>query len=53
METSAPVTRREIDAMGREALLDLPRRALVPPEALPIRFVSLAGAAFRQAAGLK
>lgn len=31
----------------------LPRRALAPPEALPVRFVSLAGAAFRQAAGLK
>lgn len=31
----------------------LPRRAVVPPEALPARFVSLAGAAFKQLAGLK
>lgn len=31
----------------------LPRRALLPPEALPARFVSLAGAAFRQLAGVK
>lgn len=31
----------------------LPRRAAVPPETLPARFVSLAGAAFRQLAGMK
>lgn len=31
----------------------LPQRAMVPPEQLPARFVSLAGAAFRQLAGLK
>ena len=31
----------------------LPQRAVVPPEALPARFVSLAGAAFKQLAGLK
>lgn len=31
----------------------LPRRAAVPPEELPARFVCLAGAAFRQLAGLK
>ncbi len=31
----------------------LPQRAVVPPEQLPARFVSLAGAAFRQLAGLK
>lgn len=31
----------------------LPQRAVVPPEKLPARFVCLAGAAFRQLAGLK
>lgn len=31
----------------------LPPRAVAPPEELPARFVSLAGAAFRQLAGLK
>lgn len=31
----------------------LPRRALVPPEAVPRRFAVLAGAAFRQVSGLK
>lgn len=31
----------------------LPQRAVVPPEELPARFLSLAGAAFRQLAGLK
>ena len=31
----------------------LPRRAVVSPEELPARFVSMAGAAFKRLAGLK
>ena len=31
----------------------LPQRAVVSPEELPARFVSMAGAAFKQLAGLK
>lgn len=40
--------------LGRVPFGDyLPRRAVVSPEELPARFVSMAGAAFKQLAGLK